>query len=259
MNKIKTFFNVSKTNAVALIVATSLVLVATIGAASAAIVNYTSRVPMGEIGIALLENGEVVTGRDYGSNEEDRGILLGNMLQPGESLQLGRTYPEALSVHNSGYINEYVRVDIYKYWLDADGKKLQTLSPDLIKLNILCDATGYKNGWMLDKEASTTERTVLYYNQLLYSTDPDVGQGGVTVTEAFSDTLMIDSSVAQQVSQTTSKKDGYTTITTTYDYNGVQFRIEVTPLGVQEHNAEDAIWSAWGRKVTVKDGVLSLD
>jgi hypothetical protein len=28
---------------------------------------------------------------------------------------------------------------------------------------------------------------------------------------------------------------------------------------VQEHNAEDAIWSAWGRQVSVTDGILSLN
>ena len=59
-------------------------------------------------------------------------------------------------------------------------------------------------------------------------------------------------------SQKTETNGNYTTITTTYDYDGVSFRIEVEVDAVQEHNAEDAIWSAWGKRVTVNDGILSL-
>ena len=47
-------------------------------------------------------------------------------------------------------------------------------------------------------------------------------------------------------------------ITTTYDYDGARFCLEATVDAVQEHNAEDAIWSAWGRRVTVHNGTLSL-
>ena len=50
----------------------------------------------------------------------------------------------------------------------------------------------------------------------------------------------------------------YTTITTTFDYDGVKFCVEARVDAVQDHNAEDAIWSAWGRRVQVKDGILSL-
>lgn len=45
---------------------------------------------------------------------------------------------------------------------------------------------------------------------------------------------------------------------TTYDYDGISFQIEVEVDAVQEHNAEDAIWSAWGKRVVFHDGVLSL-
>ena len=48
-------------------------------------------------------------------------------------------------------------------------------------------------------------------------------------------------------------------ITTTYDYNGVQFRVKAKVDAVQDHNGEDAIWSAWGRKVSIdSNGALSL-
>ena len=51
----------------------------------------------------------------------------------------------------------------------------------------------------------------------------------------------------------------YTTITTTYDYDGLQFCVEASVDALQEHNAEDAILSAWGRKVSISNGSLSLN
>ena len=78
--------------------------------------------------------------------------------------------------------------------------------------------------------------------------------GGVTAP--LSDTLKIDSAVVNKVTQTES---GRGTIVTTYDYDGVQFVIEANVDAVQEHNAEDAILSAWGRSVTVSGGTLSLN
>lgn len=48
-------------------------------------------------------------------------------------------------------------------------------------------------------------------------------------------------------------------ITTTYDYDGVEFRLEVEVNAVQTHNAKDAIWSTWGREVSISsDKKLSL-
>ena len=58
--------------------------------------------------------------------------------------------------------------------------------------------------------------------------------------------------------QGTITNDGKT-ITTSYDYDGWQFCIEATVDAVQDHNAEDAIKSAWGRDVTISDGTLQLD
>ena len=43
-----------------------------------------------------------------------------------------------------------------------------------------------------------------------------------------------------------SAKQTGTTITTTYDYEGKQFCLEVTADAIQEHNAADAMKSAWG-------------
>lgn len=238
------------------IVAVALLLGSSIGGTRAALTyyseTYSSRIQMYDIGITLLENGKEISWRNYssagdGTWEVGPGKLLENMLAEGEAVTLGKKYREELNVRNTGTINEYVRVSIYKYWLDTKGDKLRDLSPDLIKLNLVNLGTD----WIEDEEASTTERTVLYYNKLLYAE----GQGP-SESPLFADSLIIDDSIAKKVSQETTTKDGYTTIVTTYDYDGVSFQIEVEVDAVQEHNAEDAIWSAWGKRVTVDNGIL---
>lgn len=215
---------------------------------------YSSRIQMYDIGVSLLENNEPVSWRDYssagdGTWNENTGILLEHMLPEGEELKIGKVYPEELKVANTGTINQYVRVTVHKYWLDADGNKNSELDPDLIGLHFV----NLGSDWLEDEEAHTTERTVLYYNQLLYAE----GEGN-SVTAPFTDTLTIDGRIAAKVSEKTEKNGNTTTITTTYDYDGVSFRIEAQVDAVQEHNAEDAAWSAWGRRVTVSDHTLSL-
>ena len=132
----------------------------------------------------------------------------------------------------SGSIDEYVRVRIYKYWTKGKGdnkKKVTSLSPDLIKLNLI-------NGgqWINpDAGAKNKECTELYYKGIL-------PQGQKTA--AFADTITIDGQVAEDVTITT--KDNI--ITTTYKYDGVEFHLDVEVDAVQTHNAQDAIMSAWG-------------
>ena len=242
------------------LVAAALLITGGIGSARAAIQyesrHYKTRVQMYDIGVTLNENGEKVSWRDYGSQadgtwKENTGVLLANMLEEGEEFQLGKTYNEAISVTNSGTIDEYVRVIIHKYWIDADGNKLRTLSPDLIDLNWV----NLDTDWILDEEASTDERTILYYNRILPAgeTTPDL-----------SDKLTITDGLSSKVPETTEDsvdEDGRTwkVVTITYDYDGVSFQIEAEVDAVQTHNAEDAITSAWGRNVNVSNGSVSLN
>lgn len=244
MKRLKKFLSASKINVIAFILMVSLVLVASIGAAHAAVgylVQSTGAgVRMYEIGVSLLENGDRVSWRDYlkdGSWDENHGeVLLRNMLQEGKQVVVGQSYPEALSVRNSGTINEYVRVTIIKYWVDkkTDEKRLD-LKPEYIDLHLLCDATGFNNGWILDKSSVTETRTVLYYNSLLYSEGELGGEGGgPSITSVFSDTLTIDPRVASERDPRTGE----------YLYKDVEFRIEVTVNSVQEHNTSwDGAWS----------------
>ena len=213
--------------------------------------NYTSRVQMHNIGVSLLENGTRISWRDYGEDsngewDEVIGTLFTRMLAEGEEFKMGRTYPEVLSVANSGTIDEYVRVSIYKYWENGDGTKIQELSPDLINLNLV----NRGEHCLVDQEGSTEERTVLYYRQVL-----GVGEE----TAPFTDSLTVDGITASRVSQTVEVNGKYKTIKTTYEYDGANFGVEVEADAVQTHNPEDAIWSAWGCRAEIgEDGTLSL-
>lgn len=215
--------------------------------------NYTAEVAMYDIGVTLVETSasgtKDISSRDYtGSGDvwdETQGVLLEDMLEETDGkLRLGRNYKEELAVKNSGNIDEYVRVRIYRYWTNADGTKELDLAPDLIDLNL----TG--NGWIVDENGSTEERTVLYWPQILA-----VGE----TTAALSDTLKIDNSVASKVTTETTVEDGVTRTVTTFNYDGAMFHLEAEVDAVQTHNAQDAIKSAWGVDVNVEsDGTLSL-
>lgn len=218
--------------------------------------NYTSRLEIPNIGVTLVENGQAVAWRNYGADsdgawEEQKGALLAGMIPEGESFRLGQRYREELAVTNSGTIDEYVRVSIYRYWVDPEGNKVQKLAPEWIDLNRINSQV-----WLVDEEASTRERLVLYYKDIL-----PVGE----TTFPLSDALTVNSEVALQAEQTVTEtvgEDGtvYRTITTTYPYNGFRFVLKAEVDAVQTHNAAAAIWSAWGCRVDVdENGSLDLD
>ena len=186
------------------------------------------------------------------------GVLLENLLAEGEVFVPGKAYTEEISCANTGTIDEYVRITIYKYWTDPEGNKVltkdkesglttQELTPELIRFTF-----PNEDCWILDSEnsAETEERQIYYYNKLLKA-------GTDTKDTPLTGTLTIDESVTRSVSKVIS--DGGKTITTSYDYDGWKFCVEATVDAVQDHNAEDAIRSAWGRDVTVSDGTLSLN
>ena len=235
----------------------SVVLLAgsTVGSARAALTyyseNYGAQVEVSNIGVSLVENGSVVSSRDYisdGKWEEKSDTdkkLLTALNKNDIKIIPGEKYDEALTVRNSGTIYTYVRVIVKKSWINEKGEKDTALSPNLINLNLLLDGK-----WMIDESASTPERTVLYYAEPLKSGDE---------TEPLSNKISIDSSIATKVKQDVTEKDGYKTITTTYAYDGYNFQLEAEADAVQTHNAQDAIKSAWGVDVDVDgNGNISL-
>lgn len=250
-NKIKSFL----LKPVFLLSASGLLLaLSALGSAQAALTyyseNYQAGVNISSIGVSLMENGERVSYRDYNDGQwnEGTGKLLQHLKGDGKENKIipGKAYEERLSVRNSGQIDSYVRVILYKDWQDPKGRRDTSLSPELIDLHMPLN-----EGWILDEKASTRERTVLYYTKILPSQAD---------SPALSDTLKINADIAKKATQSvTEDEKGYKTITTEYAYNGYQFNLTAEVDAVQTHNAQEAIKSAWGVDVNVAaDGQISL-
>lgn len=208
--------------------------------------NYSAQMSAQHIGVTLNENGSAVSRRNYKANdtwEETSGVLLTALNDPDKNVVPGTAFEEALSVTNSGSIDLYVRVVVRRYWRDAEGKKDPYLSPELIDLHL-----PEGSGWVVDDSASTPERLVLYYRDILPAG---------AVTAALSDTLTIDPAVAGKVSV---EDRGNGVVATVYDYNGYTFCLEAEADAVQTHNGADAVKSAWGVDVVIDpDGTLRLE
>ena len=121
-----------------------------------------------------------------------------------------------------------------KYFTDDKGNKLPELSPELIEVGFV-----NPSDWVEDEGSRTDERTVFYYSHLL--------KKGETSKDLM-ESITINKEMQDIISQT---REG-DTVTTSYDYDGVTLVIEVKADAVQEHNAEDAILSAWGVEVRVR-------
>lgn len=268
MKKIRKILASPLVTVAAFVLAVGLLLFSSVGGARAALTffseTYTSDIEMSEIGVGLVENGEITAG-----------ALLTKMLPETEgvkeALKLGKHYTEELKVRNTGSIDQYVRVSVYRYWMEpaADGKekKAQDLSPELIQLWLngtkldgseSAKAALAGNGWLLDDGASTSERMVLYYNRPIAAANEETGTAAGE-SALFTDRLAIDGSVAKVVDKVPVEgKTGSFRIV--YAYNDYQFYLDVKVDAVQDHNAADAILSAWGRSVAIaEDGTLSLN
>ncbi|MDD3218029.1 MAG: hypothetical protein PHC41_03695 [Lachnospiraceae bacterium] len=233
--------------ALLLILAAILLLASTVGSTRAALTyyseSYSAQLNMSNIGVSLVENGEIVSSRNYTEDgvwdETGTKELLSKMVKENEKFQIGKKYEERISVRNTGSIAAFVRVTLTKSWTNDEMKDI-TMSPDLILLNLLS-----QNGWVVDTDASTKERTVLYYTNAL--------EAG-SETPPISDTFQIDPEVAKKWK----KAENGNTISYVYEYNGYVCKLEAEVDAVQTHNGGEAIKSAWGVDVTVSDDESSM-
>ncbi|MCR2047708.1 hypothetical protein NSB25_10490 [Acetatifactor muris] len=236
-----------------LCVSALLLLASTVGSARAALTyyseNYAMEVTVSSIGVTLAENGKPVSYRNYLKDDwsdSGSGELLTDLIPAGERLIPGKTYPEALSITNSGAIDSYVRVLLYRSWQDSAGGKVTSLSPELIEFQLT-----EGSGWVVDEKASTPERTVLYY------TKPLASQAD---TPALCEAVRISNDIYREVREEIVEETAEgKTIRTVYLHDGYYMSVEAEVDAVQTHNAEEAIKSAWGVDVTVEaDGTLNI-
>ena len=222
--------------AVLFLAAAALIVAGGIGTAQSApriqSANWRGQVELTDISTSLLENGEVVASK--GGEDDSPGKVKGldetglisdyffsanedKGLKTSDDFTIGESYKEELSVRNDGKIPEYVRVTVYRYWVDADGNKCTDLKPEYIEM----DLTG--KGWIEDTDAKTQERTVLYYSNVVDFND------GKNTTDPFNTTLRINPAVVSDPA-----------------YAGKEFRVKAVVDAVQTHNADKAKLSAWG-------------
>lgn len=285
MKKIRDIIASPVSTVILFVVAAGLLLFSTIGGVRAAYIAYSEtyggQIKMYDIGVSLYERcqgdkdgARKVAYRNYIQNSQDKWdehegigelVPVDMFLGEGSELIPGKSYKEELFVENSGTIDEYVRVSIYKYWLTPDGNKTsvgkngkttQDLSPAMIDLHLT-----NTDSWLEDKDARTDERIVVYYNKVL--------SAGESLEDVpLSDTLAIGAIYDNNGNIVESVTDNYVktvsedkkTITTTYTYDGWRFCLEARVDAVQSHNIKEGAKSVWGRDITVNsDGTISLD
>lgn len=225
MKKFKDFISSPKGTLAVFGAAVALLLFSSIGGARAALTyyseNHMTQIETQEIGVEILENGNSVPMNSAGTARELR------LIPADKEFQIGETYDEELSVRNTGEIDQYVRVTVYKSWVDANGKPVKDVYPGYIELT-----PANEELWEVDEDASTQERTVYYYKRPL---------GSGKATEPFTAKLKINEAIGKIV---TEEGDDVK-----FDYQGLKFQIKVDVDAVQTHNAADAILSSWGREV----------
>lgn len=268
----------SRLSVVLLVIAAALLLISAVGGTQAALNYYSdtykASVSASKIGVALVEYDPAdeeyvpIAWRDYISDDEwdtqkgtiDTKTLEGdefttiwrgelNLPELNKDFAVGRTYDERIAVRNTGQIDQYVRVKLYKYWEDEKGNKIKTVSPDLIEIK-------YANNdlWLEDipdpanENGPSPERSIFYYRYKL-----DSGRQTPDLTES----ITINQNVANKV-DTKPSEDGKTMITK-YEYDGLYFCLEVEVDAVQDHNGQGAIRSAWGdANVKLVNGEIRL-
>ena len=228
MKKFREFLSRPAVTIALLVLALALLAGSTIGGVRAALTEesdyFNTEVTTAQMGVLVYENGEEVEGS---------GALFTDLLsRAGDTkIKAGKKYSELLSAYNSGVTDAYIRAVVYKYWVDEQGNKYPHMDSKWIELEF------GKDGWTIDKESSTEERTILYYSEILEpgaESDPFIT--GITINGAA--TRVVDSNETDE--------NGVLTVTTTYVYNGKSFCVDVHIDAVQTHSASDAKISAWG-------------
>lgn len=238
-----------------LAVAALLIAGSTVGATRAAL-NATSdrddvAFSTGKVSVELIESGEVVRDNNETNESQNKPLDLGI----GEDqFKIGKSYADNIAVKNDSTVvvtnedgevtntyhyDEYVRVIVTKSWYSGNGKDT-LLDPSLIELNVLTN-----NGWILDEASSTAEQTVYYYSRPVQY-DEEI---------PFANSFMVKPEVTTKIT----KNGTVGNISTSYDYDGKSFEVDIKVDAVQTHHAQEAILGAWGVNVEIaEDGTLSL-
>lgn len=224
--------------------------------------DYLSAFDLDHIGVTLLENNIPVAYRNYGTTaaagftDDLDGDLVLNNLGDDSELKIGKDYDFEIKVRNTGTIDQYVRVTIYKSWVippsstgdngwfhGENSTKIRDDRYDLDNIELFYyidkenDIKSRYNdtNWIKDTDpkSDTPERDIYYYKGTLVQGEE---------TEALLTTLRISPEVAVTPVKTTVGNTTYYT----YAYDGLAFVVKAEVDAIQTHNYEKAIRSAWG-------------
>ncbi len=192
-----------------------------------------------EVGVEILENGN--------SLDHEDGVLLDRFGEKSdEEFHIGQDYEEVIAIKNvSENYDCYARVVLNRSWATADGITDCTLDPTLIEFNIPATATivnpdgsTASANWIIE-ESATKEQLVCYLDRPL----------PVGATVELTKSIRVNDAVTTDASN--SETSGV--VTTTYNYANRLLKVSAKAQGVQTHNANDALWAAWGIKTDLSD------
>lgn len=224
---------------------------------------YSAEISMKGIGLRIdqvIDNGLVGVGErtyrdDKTWDESSEPLLLGNNREVGDRIVTGKTYPLRLSIANTGLIDSYDRVTIYKYFKDQNIKR-DDINPAYIEYKY---PVNFGNYFIIDEDANTPEREVLYYRRIfpIGGTDTSVPEGRFLESIKVDNKMMLP--VVSEAESATTSEGNKVAILKKSNPSAISGNVEVELEAVQTHNAKDAILSAWGRHVNISsNGELSL-
>ena len=219
-----------------LVPAALLLALSTLGSSRAALSyyseNYQARMERYHLGTALIENGEEVSFWTYDEETgewegKSPGKLLEGLEEEG-SLIPGKEYQEELRVKNTGSVDAYVRVILYRSFRDGLGEKAPGVDPGLMRIGFA------GNGWEADEETATRERMILYYREPL--------KPGET-TEPLTKSISLNGDILRLG----------------LGEESLEAELRAEADAVQARQGEKAVRSAWGVEVEISPGgTLSL-
>lgn len=221
-----------------------------VGGARAALItstSYENALDTHYIGVTLNENGAIAASKDYNSSNNTWDHTEKQILRSvSDNFVVGKKYEDSLTVKNSGDIDEFVRVVVYRYWtkkVNGVDTKDNTKDPTLIDISFNTEES--ENGkWIQGPKSDNGERIILYYSKALKKGEE---------TPSFFNSLMINKDLMNKYIV---NEDG----TYSFEYNGYSFKVEVQVDGVQKAHAEDAVKSAWGvSNLSITDDTLGVD
>lgn len=245
------------------VLATVMLFAGTIGGTQAVFADtssdYLSQLSMKHIGVALYENGgdpvgertygdntvggDSSTGESHGwrANSQDGPLVINHLIQKGAEtgdklIKIGKRYPFEITAKNTGTIPHYLRMVVYRYWVDENGNKIidTRYDPQMIETAFVKDENKdeydeYNSQYWYKDPFSTPERSIYYYRTIL-----PIGE----TTKPLYNKLDISTNIRNFVTITNNQYE--------YFYNGKQFEVYIEVDAVQTHHAQDAWRSAWG-------------